>query len=127
MDEMVEDHEKDVELFEQQAESGEDPDLRTFAEGALPTLREHLELAKQVQSQITAAGGDGVEPPRQIGQSRPCGVTLRATTRAPQSTGRDGRSGLAGSYHRVLRAVTVAQRLPDLTAGIAQAGRPLAS
>jgi hypothetical protein len=37
----------------------------------------------------------GAEARRQIGQSRPCGVTLRATTRAPQSTGRDGRSGLA--------------------------------
>jgi putative membrane protein len=62
MDEMVEDHEKDVELFEQQAESGKDPDLRAFAEETLPTLREHKELAKQVQSQITAVGGDGVEP-----------------------------------------------------------------
>jgi putative membrane protein len=59
MDEMVEDHEKDIELFEQQAESGEDPDLRTFAEEALPTLREHLELAKQVRSQTTAARGNG--------------------------------------------------------------------
>jgi putative membrane protein len=59
MDEMVKDHEKDIELFEQQAESGEDPDLRTFAEEALPTLREHLELAKQVRSQTTAARGNG--------------------------------------------------------------------
>jgi putative membrane protein len=61
MDEMVEDHEKDIELFEQQAESGEDPDLRTFAEGALPTLREHLELAKQIQSQIRTAREDRPE------------------------------------------------------------------
>jgi putative membrane protein len=61
MDEMVEDHETDIELFEHQAESGKDPDLRTFAEGALPMLREHLELAKQVQSQITAARGNGPE------------------------------------------------------------------
>jgi putative membrane protein len=61
MDEMVKDHEKDVELFEQQADSGEDPDLRAFAEETLPTLREHLELAKEVQSQVTAAGEDGLE------------------------------------------------------------------
>ena len=86
MDEMVEDHEKDIELFEQQVESGEDPDLRAFAEETLPTLREHMELAKQVQSQITAAGGDGrgAEARRQIGQSRPYGVTLRATRAAPK-------------------------------------------
>jgi putative membrane protein len=61
MDEIIKDHEKDVEAFEQQAQSGEDPDLRAFAEETLPTLREHLELAKEVQSQITAARGDGPE------------------------------------------------------------------
>jgi putative membrane protein len=61
MDEMVQDHEKDIELFEQQAESGENPDLRAFAEETLPTLREHLELAREVQSQITAARGDRAE------------------------------------------------------------------
>ena len=61
MEDMVEDHEKDIELFEQQAQSGEDPDLRAFAEETLPTLREHLELAKQVQSQVTAAGRNGLK------------------------------------------------------------------
>jgi putative membrane protein len=59
MDEMVADHEKDIALFEQQAEAGKDPDLRAFAEETLPTLRAHLELAKEVQSQIAASGGDG--------------------------------------------------------------------
>jgi putative membrane protein len=58
MDEMVEDHEKDIKLFEQQAEGGKDPDLRAFAEETLPTLRAHLELAKQVQSQIAATRED---------------------------------------------------------------------
>jgi putative membrane protein len=56
MDEMVQDHETDVAAFEKQAQSGQDPDLRTFAEETLPTLREHLELAKETQSQISAAG-----------------------------------------------------------------------
>jgi putative membrane protein len=59
MDEMVADHEKDIALFEQQAEAGKDPDLRAFAEETLPTLRAHLELAQEVQSQIAAARGDG--------------------------------------------------------------------
>jgi putative membrane protein len=59
MDEMVADHEEDIELFEEQAELGEDSDLRAFAEETLPTLREHLEHAKEVQSQITAAQRDG--------------------------------------------------------------------
>ena len=67
MDEMVKDHEKDVELFEQQAQSGEDPDLRAFAEETLPTLREHLELAREIQSQITAARGDRPEQKQAAG------------------------------------------------------------
>jgi putative membrane protein len=72
MDEMVKDHEEDVQAFEQQAESGQDPDLRAFAEETLPTLREHLELAKEVQSQVTAA----------TGTERKQAAMVRATVRA---------------------------------------------
>ena len=58
-----------------QAEFGEDPDLRVFAEETLPTLREHLELAKQVQSQITAARGNGPEQKHaaRLGRADPAG------------------------------------------------------
>ena len=56
MDEMVEDHEEDVEAFEEQAESGEDTDPRAFAEETLPILREHLQMAEEIQSQLSAAG-----------------------------------------------------------------------
>jgi putative membrane protein len=64
MDEMVKDHEEDVQAFERQAESGQDPDLRAFAEETLPTLREHLELAEQIRAQVTAATGAGPERER---------------------------------------------------------------
>ena len=56
MDEMVSDHEDDVAAFEDYVENAEDPDLRSFAEETLPTLKEHLELAKQTQEQVAAAG-----------------------------------------------------------------------
>jgi putative membrane protein len=56
MDEMVSDHEDDVSAFEDYVENAEDPDLRSFAEETLPTLKEHLALAKQTQEQVAAAG-----------------------------------------------------------------------
>jgi putative membrane protein len=59
MDEMVSDHEEDVEAFEQYVETGQDPDLTSFAEQTLPVLQEHLELAQQTQKQISAAAGQG--------------------------------------------------------------------
>ncbi|MCC2663109.1 MAG: hypothetical protein K0S35_1031, partial [Geminicoccaceae bacterium] len=62
MDEMVSDHEEDVETFQQYAESGQDPDLTGFAEQTLPVLEEHLQLAQKTQEQVTAAAG-GMEQP----------------------------------------------------------------
>lgn len=58
MDEMVKDHEVDVAAFRLQAESGEDPDLRAFAEETLPTLEEHLSLAQEIDQKMAAAPGD---------------------------------------------------------------------
>jgi putative membrane protein len=55
MDKMVEDHQKAVDLFQQEAQSGEDADLQSFAEQTLPTLQEHLDLAQKAQTQVTSA------------------------------------------------------------------------
>jgi putative membrane protein len=54
MSHMVKDHEKDVKEFEMQAEKGNDPALRSFAKETLPTLRQHLELARSVAAQVGA-------------------------------------------------------------------------
>ena len=62
MDEMVSDHEEDVETFQEYAESGQDSDLTNFAEETLPVLQEHLELAQQTQKQISAAIGESEQP-----------------------------------------------------------------
>jgi putative membrane protein len=45
---MVEDHEKDVALFEKEAAEGSDPDLKAWAAKTLPTLREHLQMARNL-------------------------------------------------------------------------------
>jgi putative membrane protein len=48
--EMVKDHTKDVALFERQASRGADSDLKAFAQTTLPTLQEHLSMARALPS-----------------------------------------------------------------------------
>lgn len=45
---MLNDHVKDVAAFEKQSSKGADPDIKAFANKTLPTLKEHLELAKSL-------------------------------------------------------------------------------
>jgi putative membrane protein len=45
MELMVEDHDKDVNAFQDQANSASDPDLKGFAAKILPTLQEHQHMA----------------------------------------------------------------------------------
>lgn len=48
MQHMVEDHQKDVAEFEKASTSAADTDLRAWAGRTVPTLHEHLSLAKEV-------------------------------------------------------------------------------
>jgi putative membrane protein len=47
---MLSDHNKDVKEFEKQSMKGMDPDLKAFASKTLPTLQEHLQMAKALDS-----------------------------------------------------------------------------
>jgi putative membrane protein len=49
VDLMVEDHPKDISLFEKESESGKDSQLKAFAKEKLPALKRHLEHAKSLQ------------------------------------------------------------------------------
>ncbi len=49
---MVEDHEKDVNLFRMQSESGTDADAKAFAAKTLPTLQMHLKMIQGIQSKM---------------------------------------------------------------------------
>ena len=44
--EMVKDHEADVRLFRTEAQQGTDPELKRWAANTLPTLEEHLTMAR---------------------------------------------------------------------------------
>jgi len=52
MSEMARDHTEDIALFERAAEISTDPDLKAWAAQSLPMLREHLALARQVNSEV---------------------------------------------------------------------------
>lgn len=50
---MVEDHESDVDAFETASKETKDADFKAWATKTLPILKEHLQLAKQMQSNLT--------------------------------------------------------------------------
>lgn len=51
----VRDHEASVALFEDESRGGSDAELKAWAARTLPTLREHLRLARDLQASVTAA------------------------------------------------------------------------
>jgi len=51
MQAMVQDHEKDVAKFRQESKSARDPDVKDFASTTLPTLEDHLRMAKDITGQ----------------------------------------------------------------------------
>lgn len=48
---MLSDHVKDVAAFEKESTKGNDADIKAFASKTLPTLREHLDMAKAMNGQ----------------------------------------------------------------------------
>ncbi|GGM97792.1 hypothetical protein GCM10010967_34550 [Dyadobacter beijingensis] len=43
---MVDDHKEDISEFEEAAKDAKDPEVKAWAEGKLPTLKHHLEMAE---------------------------------------------------------------------------------
>ena len=54
---MLKDHEKDVSEFEKQSTKGTDPDVKAFASKTLPTLQEHLTMARALPGNERGSGG----------------------------------------------------------------------
>jgi len=56
---MVQDHQKAVASFSAEAMNADADDVKAFARQTLPTLRTHLELARQLQDGLGARSGEG--------------------------------------------------------------------
>ena len=52
MDAMVKDHDKDLAEFEKEAKDGSDSKVKSFADKTAKTVREHLEMAKEIDAKL---------------------------------------------------------------------------
>lgn len=46
----IDDHEKDIELYSEQAEDGDNPKVVEYAQATLPGLKKHLDMARKLES-----------------------------------------------------------------------------
>jgi putative membrane protein len=58
---MVDDHKKDIALFEHEVKNGKDKDIQAWAEKTLPTLKEHLKMAQE----LAGEKGDKIDKRRE--------------------------------------------------------------
>ncbi|WP_138501821.1 DUF4142 domain-containing protein [Nostoc sp. PA-18-2419] len=59
LNQMLQDHQKDVSAFQTEAQQGQDPDVKAFAAQKLPTLQEHLQ---QVSSLVNPGSSTSSTP-----------------------------------------------------------------
>ena len=65
------DHTQSVALFEQEASSGQDADLRAFAANTLPTLKHHLDMVKSLPSHAVAKSLSSLAPEERLAVGGP--------------------------------------------------------
>ena len=58
MNMMVKDHKKDIKEFEKEANRGMDSSVKEFASSTLPTLKEHLDMAQQINNSTRSRKAD---------------------------------------------------------------------
>ena len=83
---MIDEHEKDVKLFEKAASDAKDSDLRSFASKHVGHLREHLQQAQSLRQTLTPTG----RTDDRSGRSTPAGTTSSGLSTS--STGSTGAS-----------------------------------
>jgi putative membrane protein len=61
---MVSDHVKDVSAFKRESQAGKDADVKAFAAKTLPTLEDHLTLARTTDRQVVGTSGSKNSTPK---------------------------------------------------------------
>jgi putative membrane protein len=71
MDAMVKDHVEDVKEFEKASKAPGDSPVKTFAANTLPTLKDHLQMAREIDNEVKvgAANKSGSAPQKPAAQS----------------------------------------------------------
>jgi len=87
MQEMVEDHAKDVAEFKKASQSASDPDVKEFAASTLPTLQKHLDDAKDIHGKLMGHGPRGTSGTKDQHDKGTSGTT------PPDTSGSSGSSG----------------------------------
>ena len=62
MNEMVTDHQKDVAAFRKASKTLHEPDLKAWATKTLPTLQDHLKMARKTRGEVVGTSGRGKKP-----------------------------------------------------------------
>lgn len=52
VEDMEDDHEEDIKLFQKESDDGKNSDLKAFAMKTLPTLKHHLETVKSIKAKM---------------------------------------------------------------------------
>jgi putative membrane protein len=82
----VKDHKKAVKLFESEAKSGKDPELKQFAQATLPTLQEHLRMSQDLEKKVKSTRTETSQMNRD--RSSAAGSSTAPATGAPAGTSR---------------------------------------
>ena len=117
-------HKQTIGLFETQANSGQNKELKTFASNTLPTLREHLTFAQDAAKRMpmASAGGSGTSGQQQASSQPGSGADIQVQQRsadvavqqpAPQVSVQQSQPQV--SIQQPPPQVTVQQPKPDVT------------
>ncbi|HSH39579.1 MAG TPA: DUF4142 domain-containing protein [Chthoniobacterales bacterium] len=74
---MINDHTKDIGLYQRQSQQGGDPELRAFAKKTLPVLQKHLKMVQQAQQKMGSGATNPTGMGAEAGETRGTGSTAK--------------------------------------------------